>query len=86
MRHPIDRLTPGMVFNNGRRVMTFVEKLPRRTDKKGREVFRAKVRAGGEDKTITATLPQSVEVCAVPVKCECTSVDYCARCLEKMSK
>lgn len=84
MRHPIDRLTPGMVINTGRCAATIVKKMPDRVDNKGRTVSRYVI--SGSDRKMFSGVSQHVDVYATPAKCECTSVDYCAYCLERMSK
>ena len=84
MRHPIDRLTPGMVINTGRGAASIVKKLPDRVDRKGRIVSRYSIE-GNERKTFSG-VSQRVDVYAAPAKCECTSIDYCAYCMERMSK
>lgn len=84
MRLHISRLTPGMIVRTGRGAASIVKKLPDSVDKKGRIVSRYTI--DGSDRKKFSGVPQYVEVYATPAKCECTSIDYCAYCLEKMSE
>lgn len=83
MRLHISRLTPGMVIHTGRGSAEIIRKLPDRIDAKGRVVSRYETE--GRFSTLTG-VPQFIDVVGTPAKCECTSIDYCAYCLEKMSK
>lgn len=78
------RLTPGMMVKTTKGVCTIVKRLADRQHPKG--WMMARYKTTGEQKTFTTPFGFSVEVIAVPAKCECTSVDYCESCLKRMSK